>query len=236
MRRATEHTRDLIVLPNPVVSDWWRREGHSLAMEDLDEVLDELPERLVLGVGAPQLAASRPSGHRGARAAPRAGRVPAHRRGGAPLPRARRKLHRRRAAPDVLKPRGPLRQVAPPHRQRQRRPDRGGRARRGGAVVEPGLRSRRGLPARGLPARRPRRPGRAARRRSRARETGLRGPGRGAAPGAQLPEGGKALAVGHSPSNEAAVLGLTVVEPLGRGAGVLVVDERRSDAGRAPLR
>jgi hypothetical protein len=47
-----EHTRDLIVLPDRVVSDWWRREGHSLAMEDLDEVLDELPRRLVLGVGA----------------------------------------------------------------------------------------------------------------------------------------------------------------------------------------
>ena len=47
-----EHTRDLIVLPDRVVSDWWRREGHSLAMEDLDEVLDELPGRLVLGVGA----------------------------------------------------------------------------------------------------------------------------------------------------------------------------------------
>ena len=47
-----EHTRDLIVLPDRVVGDWWRREGHSLAMEDLDEVLDELPERLVLGVGA----------------------------------------------------------------------------------------------------------------------------------------------------------------------------------------
>jgi hypothetical protein len=47
-----EHTRDLIVLPDRVVSDWWRREGHSLAMEDLDEVLDELPDRLVLGVGA----------------------------------------------------------------------------------------------------------------------------------------------------------------------------------------
>ena len=42
-----------------------------------------------------------------------------------------------------------------------------------------------------------------------------------------LPEGGKALAVGHSPTNEAAVLGLTseIVEPLGKGAGVLVVDE-----------
>src|ERR671922_2299423 len=47
-----EHTRDLIVLPDRVVSDWWRREGHSLAMEDLDEVLDELPARLVVGVGA----------------------------------------------------------------------------------------------------------------------------------------------------------------------------------------
>jgi hypothetical protein len=43
----------------------------------------------------------------------------------------------------------------------------------------------------------------------------------------RLPEGGKALAVGHSPTNEAAVLGLTgeIVEPLGKGAGVLVVDE-----------
>jgi hypothetical protein len=47
-----EHTRDLIVLPDRVMSDWWRRQGHSLAIEDLDAVLDELPERLVLGVGA----------------------------------------------------------------------------------------------------------------------------------------------------------------------------------------
>jgi hypothetical protein len=46
-----QHTRDLIVLPGRVLPDWWRREGHSLAMEDLDEVVDELPERLVLGCG-----------------------------------------------------------------------------------------------------------------------------------------------------------------------------------------
>jgi broad specificity phosphatase PhoE len=41
-----------------------------------------------------------------------------------------------------------------------------------------------------------------------------------------LPEGGRALAVGHSPTNEAAVLGLTgeVIAPLGKGEGVLVVD------------
>ena len=49
---GSEHRRDLIVLPERVVSGWWRREGHSLALEDLEEVLEELPERLVLGCGA----------------------------------------------------------------------------------------------------------------------------------------------------------------------------------------
>jgi phosphohistidine phosphatase SixA len=41
-----------------------------------------------------------------------------------------------------------------------------------------------------------------------------------------LPEGGRALVVGHSPTNEAAVLGLTrrLVKPLGKGDGVLVVE------------
>lgn len=47
-----EQTRDLIVLPDRVVTNWWRREGHSLALEDLDEVLATLPERLIVGVGA----------------------------------------------------------------------------------------------------------------------------------------------------------------------------------------
>jgi broad specificity phosphatase PhoE len=42
-----------------------------------------------------------------------------------------------------------------------------------------------------------------------------------------LPDGGRALVVGHSPTHEAAVLGLTgeIVEPLAKGAGVLVVAE-----------
>ena len=41
----------------------------------------------------------------------------------------------------------------------------------------------------------------------------------------RLPDGGRALVVGHSPTNEAAVLGLTgeIVAPLAKGAGVLVV-------------
>jgi hypothetical protein len=47
-----EHTRDLIVLPDRVVANWWRRDGHSLVMEDLEEVEEELPERLIVGCGA----------------------------------------------------------------------------------------------------------------------------------------------------------------------------------------
>ena len=52
-----------------------------------------------------------------------------------------------------------------------------------------------------------------------------------------LPDGGRGLVVGHSPTNEAAILGLTgqVVPPLGKGEGILVTE----DAGRyevQPLR
>jgi hypothetical protein len=41
-----------------------------------------------------------------------------------------------------------------------------------------------------------------------------------------LPEGGRALVVGHSPTTEAAVLGLAgrVVPPLGKGEGVLLIE------------
>jgi hypothetical protein len=47
-----EETRDLIVLPHRVVHGWWRKDGHGLVLEDLDEVLGELPERLLVGTGA----------------------------------------------------------------------------------------------------------------------------------------------------------------------------------------
>lgn len=47
-----QHSRDVIVLPDRVVGDWWRQNGHSLVIEDLEEVIDELPERLVVGCGA----------------------------------------------------------------------------------------------------------------------------------------------------------------------------------------
>jgi hypothetical protein len=49
---GAEETRDLIVLPGRVVRDWWRSDGHSLVLDDLEGVLDELPPHLVVGTGA----------------------------------------------------------------------------------------------------------------------------------------------------------------------------------------
>jgi hypothetical protein len=37
---GVEHTRDVIVLPERVVTNWWRRDGHSLVIDDLEDVLD----------------------------------------------------------------------------------------------------------------------------------------------------------------------------------------------------
>jgi len=46
------HTRDLILLPDRVVGNWWREEGHRLSVADLQAVLDAAPEVLVVGTGA----------------------------------------------------------------------------------------------------------------------------------------------------------------------------------------
>src|SRR5207247_4828161 len=45
------HARDVIVLPSRVVANWWRKEGHSLVLDDLDDLIDELPGTLIVGCG-----------------------------------------------------------------------------------------------------------------------------------------------------------------------------------------
>ena len=58
-----EHTKDVIVLPSRIVGGWWRRDGHALVLEDLEEVLDELPERLILRADASRSARDRALAH-----------------------------------------------------------------------------------------------------------------------------------------------------------------------------
>ena len=44
--------RDLILLPDRVISGWWRKQGHRLDPGDLEEVFRAKPEVLVVGTGA----------------------------------------------------------------------------------------------------------------------------------------------------------------------------------------
>jgi hypothetical protein len=48
---GTKYRGDLLVFPDRVKSGWWRKEGHSLAIEDLNDVLELKPEILVIGKG-----------------------------------------------------------------------------------------------------------------------------------------------------------------------------------------
>lgn len=45
------YTKDVIVFKDCVRGNWWRREGHSLAREDLPEVFERRPQVFVMGCG-----------------------------------------------------------------------------------------------------------------------------------------------------------------------------------------
>jgi hypothetical protein len=45
------YTADLILLPDRVQDNWWRREGHQLHPDDLSTLLDSDAEVLVVGQG-----------------------------------------------------------------------------------------------------------------------------------------------------------------------------------------
>ena len=47
-----EERRDLIITAAGIHSNWWRKEGHALSLEDLDPVIEARPEVLVVGTGA----------------------------------------------------------------------------------------------------------------------------------------------------------------------------------------
>jgi hypothetical protein len=45
------YRRDLLIFPDRVEADWWRAEGHELAVADLAGVLADPPQVLVVGTG-----------------------------------------------------------------------------------------------------------------------------------------------------------------------------------------
>lgn len=46
-----DYTSDVIIYPDRVNSDWWRKDGHRLQQEDVVEILQAVPQVLVVGTG-----------------------------------------------------------------------------------------------------------------------------------------------------------------------------------------
>lgn len=46
-----QYSSDVLVFPHRVMSNWWRKEGHRLHLNDLEEVMKEGGEVLIVGTG-----------------------------------------------------------------------------------------------------------------------------------------------------------------------------------------
>jgi hypothetical protein len=49
---AKEYTKDVIIFPDKVLCPWWRKEGHSLSLNDLKEATKSNPNIIIIGTGA----------------------------------------------------------------------------------------------------------------------------------------------------------------------------------------
>ena len=47
-----EYTSDVIIYPDNVDGNWWRKEGHRLQVVDIEKAIQEKPEILIVGTGA----------------------------------------------------------------------------------------------------------------------------------------------------------------------------------------
>ncbi len=45
------YNKDLIIFPEGISPNWWREQGHSLSVVDLQEVLANPPQVLIIGTG-----------------------------------------------------------------------------------------------------------------------------------------------------------------------------------------
>ena len=46
---------DVIIYPDHTNSQWWRKQGHSLVVDDIKEVIDARPDVIIVGTGQPGL-------------------------------------------------------------------------------------------------------------------------------------------------------------------------------------
>ncbi|WP_202318820.1 Mth938-like domain-containing protein [Archaeoglobus neptunius] len=47
-----DYTNDVIVGANFIKPDWWRKEGHRVVLEDIEDIIKAEPEIVIFGTGA----------------------------------------------------------------------------------------------------------------------------------------------------------------------------------------
>jgi len=50
---GNSYISDVIIYPDKVDPSWWRKEGHSICMKDLEKIIPERPELIIFGKGSP---------------------------------------------------------------------------------------------------------------------------------------------------------------------------------------
>ena len=48
-----KYTSDVIIFPDSVQADWWRDDSHKLTLKDITGIINENPEIILVGTGAP---------------------------------------------------------------------------------------------------------------------------------------------------------------------------------------
>lgn len=48
---GVKYSRDIVILPDRVKTDWFRRKAHELAVKDITEILQDKPDLFVVGIG-----------------------------------------------------------------------------------------------------------------------------------------------------------------------------------------
>ncbi len=50
--RGKTYTSDVIIYPDHIDGGWWRKQGHLLCLDDLEDIIAARPHVLVIGTGA----------------------------------------------------------------------------------------------------------------------------------------------------------------------------------------
>ena len=57
----SSYTNDIKIIQGKVIPSWWRKSGHQVNIDDIQDIIDAKPNILVLGKGKPGMMKSTPS-------------------------------------------------------------------------------------------------------------------------------------------------------------------------------